>query len=278
MAELVLKQLELDKPFELEVDASGFVVGVVLLQWGEDNKRHPIRYYSATLIEAKCNYDIYDLELLTIVKALRNWCPFLAGSPHIITVHMDHANLQYWCQPHKISRQISHEVAELAEYNIVLQHIPRKANGRADTLSRHPDYDQGTQGNENIMVLPDALFICSLTIEEPIYEQKRSMIRKWTDTHKLKEFGGKWYKEGRLVITGDTAERKKIVREFHNPPMAGHPGIVWTKDLIVCVYWWLKLQKDVKDYIKGCTQCQLNEVNTNVQWAPLYPVMTKAET
>ncbi len=159
MAKLVLKQPELDKPFKLEVDASGFTMGAILLQCGEDNKRHPIGYYSATLIEAERNYDIYDLELLAIIKALRNWRPFLAGSPHIITVHTDHANLQYWCQPHKISRRIACEVAELAKYNVVLRHIPGKANGRADTLSHHPDYDQGTHDNENITVLPDSLFI-----------------------------------------------------------------------------------------------------------------------
>src|SRR6267378_4462492 len=213
-AEPVLKQPELDKLFELEVDASGFAVGAVLLQRGKDNKQHPIGYYSATLIEAERNYDIYDLELLAIVKALRNWRPFLASSPHIITVHTDHANLQYWRQPHKISRCIAREVAELAEYNVVLRHIPGKANGRADALSRRPDYDQGTRDNENITVLPDALFIHSLTINEPQYEQKMSTIHKWTDAHRLKEFGGKWYKEGRLVITGDTTERKTIVREF----------------------------------------------------------------
>jgi len=69
----VLKQLELDKPFELEVDALGFTLGAVLLQRGDDNRRHPIGYYSVTLIEAEHNYDIYDLELLAIVKALRNW-------------------------------------------------------------------------------------------------------------------------------------------------------------------------------------------------------------
>ena len=59
-----------------------------------------------------------------------------------------------------------------------------------------------------------------------------SIIHKWTDAHKLKEFGGKWYKEGRLVIMGDVNERKTIVQEFHDPPTAGHPGIAWTKDLI----------------------------------------------
>ncbi len=116
----MLKQPELDKLFKLEVDALGFAMGAVLLQCGEDNKRHPIGYYSATLIEAKRNYNIYNLELLANIKALHNWCPFLAGSPHIITVHTDHANLQYWRQPHKISRCITREVAELAEYNVVL--------------------------------------------------------------------------------------------------------------------------------------------------------------
>jgi len=51
--EPILSQPELDKPFELEVDASGFALGAVLLQRKEDNKRHPIGYYSSTLSEAK---------------------------------------------------------------------------------------------------------------------------------------------------------------------------------------------------------------------------------
>jgi len=50
--------------------------------------------------------------------------------------------------------------------------------------------------NENITVLPDSLFICSLTIEELLYGQKMSTIQKWMNAHWLKEFGGKWYKEG----------------------------------------------------------------------------------
>ncbi len=73
------------------------------------------------------------------------------------------------------------------------------------------------------------------------------------DAHRLKDFGGTWYKEGRLVVMGDTVEQKQIVKEFHDPPTARHPGIAWMKDLIMRSYWWSKLQKDVEDYIKGCT-------------------------
>src|SRR6266404_7707141 len=109
---------------------------------------------------------------------------------------------------------------------------PGKSDGQADALSRRPDYDQGTRDNKNVTVLPDSLFIRSLRIDEPQYEQRMSTIHKWTDAHRLKEFNGKWYKEGRFIITGDAAEKRKIVREFHDPPTAGHPGITRTKDLI----------------------------------------------
>jgi hypothetical protein len=128
-SEPVLAQPQLDQQFKLEVDASGFAFGAVLTQRGKDGKKHPIAFYSATATEAEQNYDIYDLELLAIVKACRHWRPYLAGSPHKVIIHTDHANLQYWCQPHKISRRIAREVLELSEFDIELHHVPGKNYG-----------------------------------------------------------------------------------------------------------------------------------------------------
>ncbi len=102
-AEPVLAHAKLDEQFELEVDASGYTVGAVLLQRKEDGKKHPIGYYSTTLNEVQWNYDIYNLELLAIVMALRNWQPLLAGSPYKIIIYSNHLNLQYWWSPQKIS-------------------------------------------------------------------------------------------------------------------------------------------------------------------------------
>ena len=72
-SELVLRQPQLDKPFEVEVDPSGFALGGVLLQRQEDGRKHPVGYYSATLNEAQQNYDIYKLELLAIAECLKHW-------------------------------------------------------------------------------------------------------------------------------------------------------------------------------------------------------------
>jgi hypothetical protein len=75
--EPILAHPILTDPFELEVDASGFAMGAVLLQKKEDGKKHPIAYYSKTLSAAERNYDVYDLELLAIVNALDHWRPYV---------------------------------------------------------------------------------------------------------------------------------------------------------------------------------------------------------
>ena len=49
---------------------------------------------SKSFIEAEQNYDIYDRELLAIIKALEEWCHYLKGSPHDIEILSDHRNLE----------------------------------------------------------------------------------------------------------------------------------------------------------------------------------------
>ena len=148
----------LTQPFKLKVNTSGFAIGTVLMQKGDNGQRHPVGFHSTTLTPAEHNYNIYDLELLAIVKLLRHWHPLLVGSPHKIKVFSDHMNLQYWRDPQKISRREAHKVLELADYDIEIHHLKGSVNGQADALSRRPDFDQGEGDNEGVVVLPDTLF------------------------------------------------------------------------------------------------------------------------
>ncbi len=99
--EPVLLFPQLSKPFEMEVDASAIAIGAVLNQEGEDGKKHPVAYYSKSFSATERNYDVYDRELLAIIKALQQWRTYLLGSPHEIIIHMDHSNLQYWKEREK---------------------------------------------------------------------------------------------------------------------------------------------------------------------------------
>ena len=273
--EPVLKQPQLNQQFEVEVNASGYAIGAVLMQRDEKGKRHPITYFSSTLNEAEWNYDIYTLELYAIVRALRHWRPFLAGSPHEVIIHTDHANLQYWKEPQKINRRIVREVVELSEYNIKLKNILGRENGRADMLSRQPDYNQGKKDNQNVIVLPGEMFIQSGTIsyipEEPP-QQDKGIIRQWAGTHDLKKINGEWWKGTCKVITGGRQDKHKIIQAYHNLLAYGHPGINQTKDLVAKYYWWPQLTQDIQEYVKGCAQCQQNKVNTHPQKAPVNPI------
>jgi len=54
-------------------------VGAILLQEGDINPQkpskprlHPIAYYSATFTPTERNYDIYERELLVVIKALQH--------------------------------------------------------------------------------------------------------------------------------------------------------------------------------------------------------------
>jgi hypothetical protein len=266
----------LNDQFDLEVNASGFAVGAVLLQKKEDRKRHPMGYYSATLNEAERNYDIYNLELLAIVKALRNWRPLLAGSPHDIRVFSDHMNLQYWRDPQKISRHVTCEFLELQEFPIKIHHIKGKTNGHADALSRRPDYDQGEHDNANITVLPDQLFIRSLIeIGAEHDEQEEQILTKWIDVHELKKIDKVWYKNGRQVITNLGTGTRAVIAAHHDAPVHGHPGIARTIQLVERDSWWPGLRREVTDYVKGCTECQRHKVNNRPTKATLEPIWAK---
>jgi hypothetical protein len=277
-SEPILAQPVLNEQFDLEVDASGFAVGAVLLQKKEDGKCHPLRYYLATLNEAEWNYDIYNLELLAIVKALCNWRPLLAGSPHDIQVFSDHMNLQYWRDPQKISRRVACKFLELQEFPIKIHHVKGKSNGRADALSQRPDYNQGEHANSNVTVLPNRLFIRSLIeIGAEHDKQDKQVLVKWIDAHELKKVDGIWYKNGRRVITNLGLGTRAVIATHHDAPVHGHPGIARTIQLVERDSWWPGLCREVTDYVKGCTECQRHKVNNRPTKAALEPIWAKPE-
>ena len=160
---------------------------------------------------------------------------------------------------------------ELSEYNIKLKNIPGRENGRADMLSRRPDYDQGEEDNQDVIVLPERMFIRSGTIsyipEEPP-QQDEGVIRQWVGTHDLKKINGEWWKDTRKVVTSGEQDKRKIIKAYHDVPAYRHPGINRTRDLVAKYYWWLQLTRDVQEFIKGCAQCQQNKVNTHPAKAP----------
>jgi len=77
--ELVLVALDLDKKMWIEVDASDYMMGGVLLMEGEDGVWKPVAFLSKSLNETERNYKIHDKEILAIIRGLEAWWHLLEG-------------------------------------------------------------------------------------------------------------------------------------------------------------------------------------------------------
>jgi hypothetical protein len=190
---------------------------------------------------------------------------------------LDHQNLLYWKEPHKISFQVAREVLMLSEYNFKIWHIKGATNRQADALLQRPDYDQGKDDNQNITVLPEQVFARAMEVVPNPITQDEDMLKPWVDPHQLKLHYGIWYKDGRTVVTGDITAKREIIQAHHDPPVYGHPGISKTVQLVERTHWWPGLKQDITEYIKGCAECQHHKVNNRPMKAPLQPIYPKLE-
>jgi hypothetical protein len=294
----ILRQPDYTKPFFLAMDASAYSVGAVLSQEGETNPRthkimrHPIAYYSATFTPTERNYDIFERELLAVMKALHHWRPHLAATETPVTVLTDHTNLNHWKMPKKVNRRVAQWFGELQEYNLVIQHVPGKLHTAADMLSRPPVEDKGEGDNNDLTLLPEKMFIrlqtsedtdpTDQTLEHKIAQVQRLQseeMKAWTKKHKLTYCPQprslakpQWLKGTTPVIPDDPETRKELMDHFHNAPTAGHPGRDETIQAIKRRYWWPNMNTWIEEYVKGCTPCQQNKNLTHRKNTPLYRI------
>jgi len=112
---------------------------------------------------------------------------------------------------------------------------------------------------------------------DPIYAQDEELLKPWINAHRLKKVEGVWYKEGCHVVTGRMEHKRAFIQAHHNALAYGHPGINKTHQLVRRRYWWPNMQQDVKDYVRGCAECQWNKVNTRPTKAPLSPIFPTHE-
>jgi len=72
MRKPVLVAPDLDKKMRMEVDTLDYAMGEVLSMECEDGLWRPVAFLSKSLNETKKNYEIYDKEMLVIIKGLEN--------------------------------------------------------------------------------------------------------------------------------------------------------------------------------------------------------------
>lgn len=266
--------------FRIEANSSDFANGGVLSQQVE-GKWQPLTFRSQALSPVKRNYEIYDKEMLAIMDSLTDWRQYVMGAEQTVEVWSDHENLTYFRKSQKLNRRQARWLTELSEYSLQLHHKPGKTMGKADALSQMEGYDQGNNDNSDVVLLKPELFIRS--IEEPDQDlldsiKKRKTHRDAYITKRLQENIEGWLDhgdmitwEGRIYVPKDKILRSKIITMHHDSTLAGHLGQFKTLELITRSYWWPGVNRDVKQYVKGCERCQATKKSRTMPTGLLQP-------
>ncbi|KAF9800977.1 hypothetical protein IEO21_10244 [Rhodonia placenta] len=131
----VLVLYDPNRETRIEVDASGYATGGVLMQKQDNSKWHPIAFRSHAMDPAQRNYEIYDKEMLAIIEALTNWRHYLEGLPNQFEIVTDHKNLEYWHTLQHLMRCQARWLLFLAHFDFHITHKAGTLNGKADALS-----------------------------------------------------------------------------------------------------------------------------------------------
>ncbi|GJX99728.1 putative reverse transcriptase domain-containing protein [Tanacetum coccineum] len=125
----ILALPEGSEDFVVYCDASHKGLGAVLMQ-----REKVIAYASRQLKVHEKNYTTHDLELGSVVFALKIWRHYLYGTR--CTVFTDHKSLQHILDQKELNMRQRHWLELLSDYDCDIRYHPGKANVVADALSR----------------------------------------------------------------------------------------------------------------------------------------------
>lgn len=283
-----------NKPYVVEADASNFARGAILSQ-EVDGQLHPIAYISKSLTDPETKYDIWDKELLAIVKALQEWRHYLGGRKFKIIT--DHLNLKTYATRAIPKLRQQRWMGILDNYDYEIHYQPGKLS-RPDALSRRPDHKKGEGANqEEPGIIPPERFIgfeaATITLTdtslENLIEEKSAMdpeiktIRENLENKDLPLDTRKtlqdYYTVGKTVIWKDKILvpnndeiKKKILESRHDSVLAGHPGRYRTLELVQRHYHWPGMTKWINKYVDTCDKCQRTKTATSKQAGMLAPL------
>jgi len=156
-----------------------------------------------------------------------------------------------------------------------LKHVPGKSIGKADGLSRRPDWQEGVEKDNEDRTLIKLEWVreAKTIVEEgnlreriktaqkgdervvkAVEELKKAEVKMLRDEEWEIE-DGVVLKEGRIYVP-EGELRGEIIWLHRDTPVGGHGGRWKITELVTRNYWWPGVTKEVGRYVDGCDACQ----------------------
>jgi hypothetical protein len=256
---LVLAQPD-NKSFDVYCDASGTGLGCVLMQ---DNR--VIAYVSRALRPHEKNYPTHDLELATVVHALKMWRHYLMGTH--CNIYTDHKSLMYMFTQADLNMRHRRWLELIKDYNMEVHYHLGKANLVADALSLKSQCNCMVMDSRinamcdelskmRIKMIPSGT-LSHISVEPTLLDQifmaplsdKGVQIIKENLNHNVEKYkcfcqDSKWilWFEDRLVVPKNRDLKKKILDEAHLSKFSMHTGSTKMYHGLKPLYWWTRIK------------------------------------
>ncbi len=132
----VLLAPDCSQGFKLEVDASAFGAGAVLLQEDKNGIDHPISYFSRKFNKHQFNYSTIEKEALALLFALQHFEVYIGSSSLPVIVFTDHNPLVFLSRMYNQNQRLMRWSLIVQNYNLEIKHKKGTENVVADALSR----------------------------------------------------------------------------------------------------------------------------------------------
>jgi len=163
----------------------------------------------------------------------------------------------------------------LSQFNFTLKHVPGKSIGKADGLSRRPNWQEGVEkdNEDKKLIKPEWIRGAETMVEKEDLKEKIKKAQEGDErvvkaVEELKRAGIKtlkdeeWEIEDRIVMkkgkiyVPEGELRREIIHLHHDTPVGGHGGRWKIAELVVRNYWWQGVTKEVGRYVDGYNVCQ----------------------
>jgi len=95
-----------------------------------------VAFFSKSLDVHERNYEIYNKELLAVIRGLKEYRHYLKRHPYKIEIWLDHQNLTLFRTAQKLTKRQARWALFMTFFDFVLYYKPEKTMQAEDPLSR----------------------------------------------------------------------------------------------------------------------------------------------
>lgn len=253
----VLNIFRFTAPTELHTDASKYAFGAILLQMNqEDEKWHPVFFFSRKTTISEQNLSSYELEMLAVVNALKKLRVYLLGIKFKIIT--DCSAFQMTLDKKDVSPKIARWSFLLQEFDYSIEHRSAERMKHVDALSRI----------QLVFVVVSQVEAAQST--DPNIIRISENLDAATNRNFVLQ-NGILYKEvrGDKLLYIPKAMELQILKSVHDK---GHFGVKKMVELIEREYFIPDVGKKCELWIKNCVSCILGNRKEGKQEGFLNPI------